>query len=156
MEFPSVPLEGLFLHMHTHSLSVAFHFFPVKHFPIQTWILKLHSIYEGVTKFHFNVALAQESELDFLWLVNCGFWFAVAWTLKFHRLHSRLHICDWCMCPCMWSLCVLVTTTSGSRLPIGLGNDNDKFSQPVRPTGQVNQSSHMVRPRTLIGQDLQV
>ena len=77
---------------------------------------------------------------------------------KFHRLHSRLHIFEWCMCPCMWTLCIHVTATSGSRLPIGLGNGNDKFSQLVSPTGQVNQSSHTrtVRPRILIGQDHQV
>ena len=47
-------------------------------------------------------------------------------------------------------------SNTGLRLPIGLGNDNDKFSQLVSPTGQVNQSSHTVRPRTLIGQHHQV
>lgn len=116
-------------------------------------------------KRNFEIAfnwLTQNSTL--LWLLHkkwtfCDLWIVVSglqWLghSNFYRLHSRLHICDGCMCP--WSLCVLVTTTSGSRLPIGLGNDNDNFSQPVRPTGQISQSSHMVRPRTLIGQDLLV
>ena len=82
MEFPSVPLERLYLHMLTYSLSVAFHFFPVKHFPIQTLFWNCIQLID--TKLHFIVALAQE--VDFLWLVNCGFWFAMAWTLNFLQI----------------------------------------------------------------------
>ena len=126
--------------------------FQVKHFPIQTYFWNCTQCSKASTW----MLLLHKKMYWTLWLVDCAFRFAVAWTLKFHRLHSRLHFCEWCMCPCMWSLCRRVTATSGSRLPIGLGNDNDKFSQLVSPTGQVNLSSHTVRPRTLIGQDHQV
>ncbi len=114
---------------------------PIKHFPIQIW----NCIQFRKTSQNSTLKLLLHKKLNWtffdLWSVISGLqWLG-------HSNFTDCILCctfviDVCVRVCV-SLCVIVTATSGSRLPIGLCNDNDEFSQ-------------LVRPRTLIGPDHQV
>ena len=56
--------RSIFAHAYI-QLERYFSFFSSQALSNSNVIMKLHSIDEGVTNFHFIVALAQESELDF-------------------------------------------------------------------------------------------
>ena len=126
--------RSIFAHAYI-QLERCFPFFSSQALSKSNVILKLHSI--DWHKIPLYCGSCTRSGL----FVTCELWFLVCNGLDTQIFTDCILGCTFVtdiVNVCVRDHRVLVTTTSGSRLPIGLGNDNDNFSQPVRPTGQIN------------------